>query len=207
MKKLEGEAWLQSRAKRAMDVGVVALFGPPAAVLAGVSATALAIEMQRKPWFYQERVGRSPVDLMQTPKLVTLRGPIDAVHSNGHTHERATPIGKIIRRLHIDEAPQLMLVARGQMSVVGARPAVMHEYEMTMDILSPAEQREYLHARSVVPPGIVTLDSGDQHTGQDTSPYEKAMNVITYARTGSMSVDMDLLCATATGVVRDTWKR
>jgi len=115
------------------------------------------------------------------------------VHSNGHAHTRASKVGSLVRRLHIDESPQLLLVLQGNMSAVGIRPAVVEEFDMTMDVLSPEEQREYVWARSVCPPGIVTPDSYDQHDGIGTSAFVKAMNTIHYARNASFRLDSELL--------------
>ncbi|MBK5215621.1 MAG: sugar transferase [Candidatus Pacebacteria bacterium] len=45
-----------------------------------------------------------------------------AVWSTGPTDMRVTPIGKIIRKLHIDETPQMINIIRGDLSLVGPRP-------------------------------------------------------------------------------------
>lgn len=203
MLKQQGEAWLRSRHKRAMDLGIVGLFSAPALSAAGLSALALAVEMQRKPWFLQPRIGRHEDELFILPKLVTLRGAIDSLPSvGGHNNERASQIGKIVRKLHIDEALQLPLIASGKMSAVGPRPVVPVEHQQVMDILSPAEQREYLAANYVCKPGIVTLNSDLQHRDRGISPYERAMTTIEYARTASAELDTSLLLLTTGSLLK-----
>ena len=61
---------------------------------------------------------------------------------------RVTPIGRFIRRWSLDELPQLFNVLRGDMSLVGPRPALLEEVEAY-----PA----HAHRRHAVPPGITGL--------------------------------------------------
>jgi len=64
---------------------------------------------------------------------------------------RITPIGRVLRRLHLDEFPQLFNVLRGEMSLIGPRP----ERPEFVDVL--AEAIPGYESRLVVPPGITGL--------------------------------------------------
>ena len=75
------------------------------------------------------------------------RAGIDSTSAND---QRITGIGRFIRRLKIDELPQLWNVAKGDMSLVGPRPNVVREVD-----LYTAEERHLLDAR----PGITDLAS------------------------------------------------
>jgi lipopolysaccharide/colanic/teichoic acid biosynthesis glycosyltransferase len=61
---------------------------------------------------------------------------------------RVTPVGRVIRRWSLDELPQLFNVLRGEMSLVGPRPALLEEVAAY-----PAQA----HRRHAVPPGITGL--------------------------------------------------
>jgi len=61
---------------------------------------------------------------------------------------RVTRVGRIIRRLSLDELPQLFNVLKGEMSLVGPRPCLPYEYELYKD---------WHKKRNSVPPGITGL--------------------------------------------------
>jgi lipopolysaccharide/colanic/teichoic acid biosynthesis glycosyltransferase len=65
-----------------------------------------------------------------------------------HDDPRLTPVGPLLRRTSLDELPQLINVVRGEMSLVGPRPALPWEAEL----FGPAHR-----ARFLVPPGVTGL--------------------------------------------------
>ncbi|MGN6543592.1 MAG: sugar transferase [Aureliella sp.] len=79
----------------------------------------------RGPGFYlQERVGLNG-RTFRIVKLRTMRHDAEAGGRIQWSHSRdarVTPLGRIFRKLHLDELPQLWNVARGEMSLVGPRP-------------------------------------------------------------------------------------
>ncbi len=101
--------------------GTILLVGLPMWVL-----VALAVRLtSRGPIFYrQERVGRNG-RVFTMVKFRSMRA--DAEKTSGpkwaeKNDPRVTPVGRIIRRLHIDEVPQFINVFIGDMSLVGPRP-------------------------------------------------------------------------------------
>ncbi len=62
---------------------------------------------------------------------------------------RLTPVGRLIRRLSLDELPQLLNVLRGEMSMVGPRPELPH--------IVDAHYALYEHRRHAVKPGMTGL--------------------------------------------------
>lgn len=88
-------------------------------------AVAIKLEDGGPIFFFQERVGRD----FSTFKVVKFRtmttdpqvaGPLVTSEND----KRITKVGKILRKLKIDELPQIFNVLRGEMSIVGPRPEV-----------------------------------------------------------------------------------
>ena len=80
--------------------------------------------------------------------------------------DRVFPVGKIIRRLKIDELPQLVNVIRGDMSIVGPRPMVT----ASLDEMYGGKYRRVLTVR----PGLTSAASLYDYTVGDTYTDEKA---------------------------------
>lgn len=91
----------------------------PVILLAWVVAT---VETRRNGLYRQRRVGMDG-ELFDVLKIRTMRESGDStVTTRGDT--RITRCGAVLRRLKIDELPQLLNVLRGDMSLVGPRPDV-----------------------------------------------------------------------------------
>ena len=100
--------------------------------------------------YIQERVGLNG----KVFKLYKLRSMVldsekdGAKWSTGHNDSRITPIGRIIRRLHIDEIPQMINILRGDISLVGPRP----ERPEFVNLLS--KDIPYYSFRHIIRPGF-----------------------------------------------------
>jgi lipopolysaccharide/colanic/teichoic acid biosynthesis glycosyltransferase len=110
--------------KRAIDI----LFALPTLAVALPLIAILSVLVKltsRGPAFYlQERVGRNG-HVFQMVKLRTMTA--DAEKQTGpvwssRDDPRETPLGRFLRRTHLDELPQLWNVLRGDMSLIGPRP-------------------------------------------------------------------------------------
>lgn len=103
---------------------------------------------------------------------------------------RITRVGRILRRLSLDELPQVFNVLRGEMSLVGPRPALPEEVRAY-----PAHAMERLSAL----PGItgVWQVSGRAEVGFD----EMVKMDIAYARDGRLSRDLAILLRTVRAVI------
>ncbi len=119
-----------------------------------IAAAAIKLTSPGPVLFRQERVGRGfrPFRIL---KLRTMRErggqailPDPQITSGGDA--RVTPVGRILRKLKIDELPQLVNVLRGDMSLVGPRPEVPRYVEMFR-----ADYEEVLRVR----PGLTDLAS------------------------------------------------
>jgi lipopolysaccharide/colanic/teichoic acid biosynthesis glycosyltransferase len=104
---------------------------------------------------------------------------------------RVTPIGRIIRATSLDEITQLLNVVRGEMSLVGPRPALDWEAEAF-----PAEYQR----RTDVPPGITGLW---QVSGRSRLSTPQMLQLdIEYIERRSLWLDMEILLRTIPVVIR-----
>jgi len=103
---------------------------------------------------------------------------------------RITAVGAWLRRLSLDELPQLINVARGEMSVVGPRPTLPYQVERYDD-------RQRL--RLAVRPGLTGLA---QVRGRNALPWaERIEHDLAYVQTQSVRLDLRILAATASVVL------
>lgn len=95
-----------------------------------VVASAIVIDDRGRVIFRQQRVGRhgKPFLLFKFRSM-----PVDTgdLPSDAARHLRITRVGRILRRSNIDELPQLVNILRGDMSVVGPRPALPAQQQLT----------------------------------------------------------------------------
>ncbi len=113
--------------------------------------------------------------------------------SNGYKSlddPRITPVGRVLRRLSLDEVPQLFNVVRGDMSLVGPRPAIPYELQHY--------SAEYFE-RLDVPPGITGLW---QVKDRDRVSAGEMMALdLQYVRTASLLLDLKILAMTGPAVL------
>jgi lipopolysaccharide/colanic/teichoic acid biosynthesis glycosyltransferase len=103
---------------------------------------------------------------------------------------RVTKTGKVIRKFSIDELPQLFNVLRGDMSLVGPRPALPGEVAMYT-----LEQRKRLHAL----PGITCIW---QVSGRSDIPFTGQVHLdLEYIKSTSMRKDISILLRTIPAVL------
>ena len=112
--------------------------------------------------------------------------------------DRLFKVGKIIRKLKIDELPQLINVIKGDMSIVGPRPMPL----ATVDSTYYGKYQEILSVR----PGLTSAASlfdytiGDTYTDndlymKDVLPYKLEMEML-YVKKESFFYDFTLICRT-----------
>ncbi|GID94404.1 sugar transferase [Amorphoplanes digitatis] len=106
---------------------------------------------------------------------------------------RVTPIGRWLRRLSLDELPQLLNVVSGRMSLVGPRPPLPEEV---------AAYADDVRRRLAVKPGMTGLW---QVSGRSDLPWEEAVRLdLRYVENWSLSLDLVILLRTMTAVVRSS---
>ncbi len=204
-----GKAYNESAEKRWFDRVVAAplLIGMGSAAL--VAAAAMHKELGDGPTlFVQERYGSDLDDLVKVPKLRTLRGAVrNTASANGYNHSGAGPIGKLVRKAHVDEAPQLLQVLRGKMAIVGPRPLATGE--VYNDILANPDipeglKQQWIDARKTARPGIMAPYSKEQHEpGYELDTIHMMEQDVVYAETASLKKDAKVVAATLGMVATD----
>jgi exopolysaccharide biosynthesis polyprenyl glycosylphosphotransferase len=125
----------QFAVKHALDRVAAAVLILLLTPLLAISIVAVKLSSRGPVFFRQRRVGRDgrPFDLLKFRSMrmpgdarnterVTLLLPEDTAPGGVEGADRRTAVGRLMRRLSIDELPQLFNVLRGDMSIVGPRP-------------------------------------------------------------------------------------
>ncbi len=109
--------------------------------------------------------------------------------------ERITRVGEVLRRLSLDELPQLVNILRGDMSVIGPRPTLAYQVER----YTPRQRR-----RLEVKPG---LTGWAQIHGRARVPWERRIELdVWYVDHRSPLVDLQILLRTPLALVTGTYK-
>jgi len=138
-------------------------------------ATLVKLSSPGEAFYRQERVGRGG-RIFWIAKFRSMRTGADrcgaAITSSGDP--RITPIGRVLRRLKLDELPQLWNVLRGDMSLVGPRPEVPQYVE-----LYTAAQRQVLSIRpGITDPASISYRGEERLLAKQADPERYYREVI-----------------------------
>jgi lipopolysaccharide/colanic/teichoic acid biosynthesis glycosyltransferase len=182
---------------RAADVaiaGTALLVASPALALA---ALAIKLEDGGPVLYRQTRVGRSGADfeLLKLRTMVVGAESMGAGLSVNEGDPRITRIGRLLRKLSLDELPQLWNVVRGEMSVIGPRPTLRYQVEQY-------DERQW--HRLDVRPGIT---GWAQINGRATLPWADRIELdVWYVEHRSPLLDLKILARTPRALFRGTYK-
>jgi len=186
-----------ARSKRFLDF-VVALVGMLALVVTVPLVAIVDLFGNRGPLFYsQPRVGKDGV-LFTIHKFRTML-PGEASSTWTATDDpRVSKVGRVLRRLHVDELPQMWNVLRRDLSIVGPRPEQPHYVEMLTKTIP------FYEVRHLVRPGItgwaqINYDYGSS----DIDALEKLQYEFFYLRHQSLSLDLRIIGRTLRTIFED----
>jgi lipopolysaccharide/colanic/teichoic acid biosynthesis glycosyltransferase len=164
-----------------------------------LAAAAIAIKLDdRGPVLYrQQRVGKDGHEF----ELVKLRTMVVGAERQGagwavdHGDTRITRVGSVLRRISLDEVPQLWNVVRGEMSLIGPRPTLAYQVEQ----YTPHQRR-----RLDVRPGIT---GWAQVQGRASLPWEERIELdVWYVDHRSPWLDLKILARTPAALFGGTYK-
>jgi len=147
--------------------------------------------------YRQRRVGKDGEEF----ELLKLRTMVVGAEGKGagfavdRGDPRITPAGRILRRLSVDELPQLWNVLRGEMSLIGPRPTLRYQVERYTD-----RQRRRLEVK----PG---LTGWAQIHGRAAVPWDDRIELdVWYVEHRSPWVDLRIIARTPLALFRGTYK-
>src|SRR5690606_9205639 len=146
-----------------------------------VCVVAIRLTSKGPVFFRQERIGLGgrPFTVWKFRTMVVGDNP--AIPDP----DRITAVGRLLRRWSLDELPQLINVARGEMSIVGPRPTLAYQVERYDE-----EQRR----RLAVPPGLTGLA---QVEGRNELPWPERIRLdVQYVERASPALDLRILART-----------
>ena len=182
---------------RVADVAVAGLGLLVTAPVLGIAAAAVKLADGGPVLYRQQRVGRDGAAF----ELLKLRTMVVGAESQGagaavdEGDPRITGPGTLLRRLSVDELPQLWNVIRGEMSVIGPRPTLAYQVER----YTPRQRR-----RLEVKPG---LTGWAQVHGRARLPWEERIELdLWYVEHRSPLVDLKILARTPLALFSGTYK-
>ena len=179
----------QRVAKRVLDIlvsGIGIIITSPIMLIIAIAVKAY----DKGPVFYfQDRltIGGTPFKICKFRSMCVDSEKNGARLASKHD-SRITPVGRVLRKLHLDELPQLFKVFKGDMSLVGPRPErkmIMHEYEK--------ELPEFYY-RLKVKAGLTGY--AQVYGKYNTTPYDKLKLDLFYIENYSFLLDIKLIFMT-----------
>ena len=197
--------------KRLFDLVFALAILPLVAVLVAGVLAVLAVT-QGRPFFYAAERMKTPTQAFRLWKFRTMTVvAADAGVSGGDKAARITPAGRVLRRLRLDELPQIWNILRGDISFVGPRPPLRSYVERFPEIYAQVLQtrpgvtglasihyhrhEEWLLSRSR------SADETDRLYCRRCIPAKARLDLI-YARNASVCFDLRLILRTLARVAR-----
>jgi lipopolysaccharide/colanic/teichoic acid biosynthesis glycosyltransferase len=164
-----------------------------------LAASALAIKLEdRGPVLYRQRrvgLGGEEFELLKLRTMVVGAEGQGAGYAVDEGDTRITRVGRVLRRLSLDELPQLWNVVRGEMSMIGPRPTLRYQVEQYTD-----RQRRRLDVK----PG---LTGWAQVHGRAALPWEQRIELdVWYVENRSPRLDLRILLRTPLALFGGTYK-
>ena len=137
-------------------------------------------------FFKQTRIGwhGKPFELV---KIRTIRNDFHNAPGAQHTASDITAIGKVLRKVRLDELPQVWSILKGEMSWVGPRPEVPYYFEHYSNL-----HPDY-STRQLARPGITGLAQLNNPNATPNENLEKLTFDLDYVRRASLWLDIRII--------------
>ena len=137
--------------------------------------------------FWSKRIGKNNIVFLM-PKLRTMKKltPDIATHLLTNQNEYVTKLGKILRKTSLDEIPQLYSVLKGDMTIVGPRPALFNQYD-----LIKLRTKNNIHFLKPGITGLAQVKGRDLLTISEKVAFDKK-----YLNQKNFFLDIKIICIT-----------
>jgi lipopolysaccharide/colanic/teichoic acid biosynthesis glycosyltransferase len=173
--------------KRTFDLVGSAVAVVLSAPILGLACLAIRAETRGSPIYRQRRVGKNgvPFDLLKLRTMVSGAERMGAGLAVDEGDPRITRVGSFVRRLSLDELPNLVNVLRGEMSLVGPRPTVQ---------VQVSQYTERQLRRLSIEPGIT---GWAQVKGRAALPWHERIELdLWYIEHWSLRLDLRIIAET-----------
>lgn len=175
--------------KRGIDIVLVTVTAPLWLLIGGIIAAAIKMDSHGPVIYRQERVGRNggTFVLYKFRSMVT-DAEVDGPRFADHDDARLTRVGRFLRRIRMDEVPQLWNVLKGDLSLVGPRP----ERPMFTDRFS--RTIPFYGYRHLIRPGLTGWAQVNYgYADGDADTIDKLTFDLYYVKHMSPWLDLDIL--------------
>jgi len=195
-----------SKAKRALDVllgGFMLILGSP---VFGLVAAAIKLDDRGPVLYRQKRWGthRRPFHVLKFRTMVPDSDAKYGIKPADEDDDRITRVGRVLRKMGLDELPQIINIVRGEMSFVGPRPLAQHE-----EVYIDGKRAEYedlpgFEERLLARPGLT--GPATVYIPKDSSPVLKFEHDLAYVRDWSLWTDIKLIVLSFIISFRGNWE-
>ncbi len=182
---------------RALDILIAGTGLALTSPLLAAAAAAIKLEDGGPVLYRQTRVGQEGRDfeLLKLRTMVVGAETMGAGYAVNRGDSRITRAGKVLRRMSVDELPQLWNVIRGDMSIIGPRPTLRYQVERYTDF-----QRRRLEVK----PGITGLA---QISGRAELSWDDRIQLdVFYVEHRTPALDLKILLRTPLALFGGTYK-
>jgi lipopolysaccharide/colanic/teichoic acid biosynthesis glycosyltransferase len=177
--------------KRTIDVGFALLGSLLLLVLSPIVIIGNLIGNRGPIFFRQERVGLNGKPFRIWKLRTMAPGAIDISGWTSNDDPRITPFGRILRRTHVDELPQVINIFKGDLAVVGPRPEQVAYARQLEDRLP------FYAARHLVRPGLTGWAQVKyRYAASEEDAFVKLQYDLHYVRHESLATDLRIIWMT-----------
>ena len=184
-----------ARVKRLLDLALAAVGLIALVIVLPFVVIGDVLGNRGRIFYRQTRVGQGGRTFEMT-KFRTMRADVEGSEWTAEHDARITPFGRVLRRTHLDELPQVLNVLRGELSMVGPRP------EQPQVVEELADKIPFYRLRHLVRPGLTGWAQVKFHyASSEADALEKLQYEFFYLRRQSLSLDLRVVGRTVREVV------